>query len=63
MHKIKCKDFDYSLEYEGAKDNLLKYKCLSCKKDYTNKLDEELKKRFKNLFISFNNNINRLFCF
>ena len=31
-------------EYESAKDNLTKYKCLSCNKDYSNKIDEELKK-------------------
>ena len=43
-HKIKCKDCDCFLEYENAKDNLNKYKYLSCNKDYSNKLDEELKK-------------------
>ena len=31
-------------EYESVKDNLTKYKCLSCNKDYSNKIDEELKK-------------------
>ena len=44
-HKIKCKDCDCFLEYENAKDNLNKYKYLSCNKDYSNKLDEELKKK------------------
>ena len=43
-HKIKCKDCDCFLEYENAKDNLNKYKYLSCNKDYSDKLDEELKK-------------------
>ena len=43
--KIKYKDYDYCLlEFENVKDNLIKYKCLSCKKDYSNKIDEELKK-------------------
>ena len=28
IHKIKCKDCDYFLEYESVKDNLIKYKCL-----------------------------------
>ena len=44
IHKIKCKDCDCFLEYESVKDNLIKYKCLSCNKIYSNKIDEELKK-------------------
>ena len=47
IHKIKCKDNDCFLEYESVKDNFIKYKCFSCNKDYSNKIDEELKKRFK----------------
>ena len=43
IHKIKCKDCDCFLKYESVKDNSIKYKCLSCNKDYSNKLDEELK--------------------
>ena len=42
--KIKCKDYDSFLEYESVKDNLIKCKCLSCNKDYSNKLDKKLKK-------------------
>ena len=41
VHKIKCKDCDCFLEYKSIKE---KYKCLSCNKDYSNKLDEKLKK-------------------
>ena len=55
IHKIKCKDCDYFLEYESVKDNFIKYKCLSCNKHYSNKIDEELKKRFKNTFKFFKN--------
>ena len=55
IHKVKCKDCDRFLEYESVKDNLVKYKCLSCNKNYSNKIDEELKKRFKNT-IKFSNN-------
>ena len=58
IHKIKCKDCDYFLEYEIVKDNFIKHKCLSCNKDYSNKLDEKLKKRFKNTFKFFDNDIN-----
>ena len=57
-HKIKCKDCDSFLEYESVKDNLIKYKCFSCNKDYFNKLDEKLKKQFKNTFKFSNNDIN-----
>ena len=39
IHKIKCKYCDYFLEYESVKNNLIKCKCLSCHKDYSNKLD------------------------
>ena len=55
IHKTKCKDCDYFLEYESVKDNFIKYKCLSCNKHYSNKIDEELKKRFKNTFKFFKN--------
>ena len=43
VHKIKCKDCDYLLEYKSVKDNLMKYICLSCNENYSNKIDEELK--------------------
>ena len=38
---------------------MIKYKCLSCNKNYSNKLDEELKKKFKNTFNFSNNDINK----
>ena len=53
IHKIKCKDCSSFLEYEYVKDNLIKYKCLSCNTNYSKKIDEELKNRFKNIFLSF----------
>ena len=34
----------------------MKYKCLSCNKDYSNKIDEGLEKQFKNTF-KFPNNV------
>ena len=57
IHKIKCKDCDCFLEYESVKDNSINYKCLSCNKDYSNKIDEE--KRFKNTFKFSKNDINK----
>ena len=44
INKIKCKDCDCFLDYESVKDNSMKYKCLSCNKNYSKKLDKELKK-------------------
>ena len=57
IHKIKCKDCDCFLEYESVKDNLIKCKFLCCNKNYSNKIGEELKKRFKNTFKFYNNDI------
>ena len=59
--KIKCEHCDCFIEYEIVKDNLIKYKCLSCNKDCSNKTDEELKNRFKNTFFLIMISIN-LFC-
>ena len=38
IRKIKCKGCDCFLKYESVKGNLIKYKCLSCEKDYSNKM-------------------------
>ena len=59
IDKIKCTDCGCFLEYESVKDDLIKYKCLSCNKHYSNKFDEELKKKFKNTFKFSNNEINQ----
>ena len=59
IHKIKCEDCDCFLEYESVRDKLIKYKCLSCNKDYSNKINEEFKKRFKSTFKFSNNDINK----
>ena len=37
---------------------MIKYKCLSCNRDYSNKIDEELKKSLKNTFKFSSNGIN-----
>ena len=59
IRKFKCKDCDCFLEYESVKENSIKNKYLSCNKNYSNKTDKELKKRFKNTFKSSNNDINK----
>ena len=57
-HKIKFKDCDCFLEYEIVKDNLIKYKCLSCNKSYSNKIDVELKNDLRT-YLRFNNDMNK----
>ena len=52
IHKIKCKDCDCFLESEIVKGNLIKYKCLSCNKYYSNKLDKKLKKYSRTHFLT-----------
>ena len=37
----KCEECDCFLNNESVKDNLIKHKCLSCNKDYSNKFDEK----------------------
>ena len=49
IHKIKCKDCDYFLEYESVKDNLINHECLSCNKEYSSKIDEELKMTWEHI--------------
>ena len=57
--KIKCKECDCFLQHQSIKNNLIKYKWLSCNKNYSSKYDEELKKKFKNTFKFSNNDINK----
>ena len=57
IHEIKWKDCDCFLEYD--KDNSIKYKYLSCNKDYSNKIDEELKNWSKNTIKFSNNDVNK----
>ena len=59
IHKVKCKACDCFLEYESDKVNSIKYNCLTCKKDYWNKIDKEFKKRFKTTFKFSNNDTNK----
>ena len=44
IHKIKCEDCDSFLEYESVNDILKNCKCLSCDKNYPNKIDENFKR-------------------
>ena len=57
---IKYKYCDCFLEYTHFKGDLIKYKCLSCKKSYQWKFDEKLKERFFNTY-KFTNHDNNKF--
>ena len=59
IHKIKCQDCDCFIKCENIKDSSIKYKCLSCNKKYSNKIDEELNNRLKNTFKFSNNDLNK----
>ena len=50
IHRTKCRNWDCFLEYESVKDNFIIYKFLSCNRDYSSMLNEELKDQFKNTF-------------
>ena len=58
IHNIKFKDCNYFLEYESFSGNLIKYECLSCDKNYSNKIDDKLKNKFQTTFKFSNNDIN-----
>ena len=59
IHKIKCEDCGCFLEQESVKDNLIKHKCLSCCKNYSNTIDKESKNRLKNTLKFSYNDINK----
>ena len=41
IRTIRSKECGYFLEYESVNDDIIKHKCLSCIKNYSNKIDEE----------------------
>ena len=45
IHNSRCKGCNCFLEHENVKSNLIKYNCLTCNKNYSEKLNEELKKK------------------
>ena len=59
MHEIKSRGRGCSLEHESVKNNLKKYNYLSCNKNYSEKLNEGLKKKFTNIFKFSNKDINK----
>ena len=44
LNLVDNRDCSCFLEYESVKGNSIKHKCLPCNQNYSNKIDEELKK-------------------
>ena len=44
IHKIKCKDCGYFLEYKRVKGNLIIYECLSWNEFYSKNLNAKIEK-------------------
>ena len=63
IHQTKCKDCGCFLEYRRVRGNLIKYECLSCNNLNLKKLNEGLKKIFKNTFKFSINDINKFILF
>ena len=57
---IKYKYCDCFLEYKNFKDDLIGNKCLCCNKNYQQKFDQKLKKRFSNTYKFSNHDNNKL---
>ena len=57
--KFKCKDSNCFLEYESVNENSKKYGCLTCNKNYSSKIDEKFKKRFRSTRKFSNNDSNK----
>ena len=57
--KGNCKDCTSRLEYMTAKNGLLIFKCVDCNKTYKKKFDEDLSKRFENMYWSCDRDINK----
>ena len=51
IHKSNCKYCDCFLEYESVKDNLIKYKWLSCNKGYSNKIWCRIKEIQEHIYV------------
>ena len=63
IRTIRSKECGYFLEYESVNDDIIKYKCFSCIKNYSNKIDEEWKSRIRGTFKFPNNDINKCILF
>ena len=59
LHGDKCTDCKSYFDYMSIKDNLLIFRCFGYKKNYEKEINEELIKRFANIYEFCNNDINK----
>ena len=55
----KCADCKYCLHYMITKDDHLIFRCFECKKNYKKDFNNELIKRFANIYTFYNEDINK----
>ena len=59
LHKNRCLDCKFCLDYMKAKDEKLIFRCFSCKKNYEKDFNKELIKRFANTYNFCNRDLNK----
>ena len=59
LHKGKCKDCKFCLEYVTINNVLLVFKCVDCNKGYEKKSDEDLAKRSRSTYRFCDGDINK----
>ena len=60
---IRYKDCKSCLEYTSVKDDLIRYKCLCCNKNYQKRFNENLKRRFSNTYKFYNDDNDKFILF
>ena len=63
VHNDKCTDRKSYLDYMITKDEQLIFRCFGCKKNYKKDFNEELIKRFANIYEFCNGDINKFIFF
>ena len=59
LHSDKCTDCKSCLDYMTTKDEQLIFRCFECKKNYKKDFNQELIKRFANIYELCNGDINK----
>ena len=59
LHNNRCVNYKSCLDYMTTKDELLIFKCSSCKENYEKDFNKELIKRFANTYRFCNKNLNK----
>ena len=59
LHSDKCTDCKSCLDYMITKDDQLIFRCFECKKNYKKDFNDELIKRFANVYEFCNEDVNK----